>query len=182
MSLDCPQNSESGQSEAIPDPAPPAAVTRTRQRLAEWRGLLVLIGIISLAAGIGQTSPGHAMLRAAGLFKQPATYTSLAFEDPQALGKTLPSPRAAIPVSFVIKNVGDTSRDYRWSVQVVQEKKANRIADGNVTITSGGQAVITRSAVISCSGGQARIVVSLADPAEFIDAVSACQSGQRRES
>lgn len=36
-----------------------------------WRGMIALVAVLLLAAGIGQTSLGHAILGRAGLFQPP---------------------------------------------------------------------------------------------------------------
>jgi hypothetical protein len=129
-----------------------------------------------LAAGLGQTSAGHATLRAMGLFEAPTSYTSLAFLRPQPLPPQLASKRANVDVSFVIQNANGTPRDYQWSVLLDQGQRTRRAAVGSIRVASGRRAVITRSVGIKCAGGKVRIVVSLARPAEFIDAWTACRS------
>jgi hypothetical protein len=180
MNLEHSRGPEPARSQAIPDRAPLTASAAGMQRLAKWRSALVLAAVISLAAAISQTSAGHAVLRTAGLFKQPATYTSLAFADPQSLTENVSSGQTTtVAVAFVIENAGRSSRDYQWTMQVTQGSKSSQVASGNVTIASGRQAAITRSARISCAPGQVRVVISLADPAELIDALAACQPKQK---
>jgi hypothetical protein len=145
-------------------------------RTSRWRGLVTLIAIIILAAGVGQTSFGHDILGKTGLFEEPASYTSLAFLHPGSLAGQLTSKQ--VTVSFIIRNAGDTPHDYQWSMSLAQGKRTRQIAGGTTRVASGNGTAITRAATISCTQGQARIVVSLAHPAEYIDAWLACKSHQ----
>jgi len=143
-------------------------------RAMKWRGAIALVAVMMLAAGIGQTSAGHAMLRKAGLFEAPASYTSLAFQDPRSLPLQVSRPRAAVPVSFMIHNSTGVSRNYQWTVQLGQQTVTS-VASGNVRLAAGHGRSITRTAQISCTQKLVRIAVSLADPAESIDAWVTCQ-------
>jgi hypothetical protein len=141
-----------------------------------WWGAIALVAVVAMAAGIGQTSAGHAILRRAGILEEPASYTSLAFLHPQSLPEQLVSKRASIEFAFVIHNAGGTPRDYRWSVLLVHGKRARPVGSGSIRVAPGRGAAITRSANVSCTRGRVRIVVSLARPAESIDAWTACWS------
>jgi hypothetical protein len=145
-------------------------------RTVKWQGTAALVAFVALAAGIGQTSTGHAILRKAGLFEGQTSFTSLAFQHPQSLQEQVGSRQAAFGVSFIINNTGANSADYQWSVLVDQGPRAHRAASGSVRIASGHEAAITRSVKISCAQGRVRIVVTLARPAEFIDAWASCSS------
>ena len=146
---------------------------RPHRTMKYWR-MIALVVIVILIAGIGQTSLGHSILRKAGLFEAPASYTSLAFLHPQSPADQPGLKRTTVDVSFVINNAGGIPRDYQWSVTLAQGRRTHDVAAGSVRIASGRGATITRSAQISCAQGQVRIVVSLASPAEFIDAWTAC--------
>jgi uncharacterized SAM-binding protein YcdF (DUF218 family) len=148
-------------------------------RTVRWRGLVTLVAVVALAVGIGQTGAGHAMLQKAGLFQRPASYTSLAFSKRPSVSEKPKSKRADVSVSFVIHNTGATPRDYQWSVLVSQGPLPRRVADGRVHVPSGRGATVTQTAKITCTPGQMRIVVSLARPAEFIDAWMTCPSRRR---
>jgi hypothetical protein len=147
-------------------------------RLAGWPGVVAIVAVAAVVAGMCQTRVGHVMLRKVGLFEESANYTSLAFLHPQSLPKQLESKRANVRVSFVIRNAGGKPRDYQWSVLLVQGTHTRRV-DGGIRVAARGAATITRSAEISCTRGRVRIVVSLARPAEFIDAWTVCQSARR---
>jgi len=146
------------------------------QRAARWRGLVALAGAVVLAAAIGQTAVGHTILQRAGLFEERAGYTSLAFVHPQSLPEQLGSRRAKVALSFVINNVDSASRDYQWSVRLVQGGDTRRLAAGSVRIAPDHTAEIARTADISCVRGKVQIVVSLARPDESIDAFISCSS------
>jgi hypothetical protein len=145
-----------------------------RPRGTRYWGAMALVAVAILGAGIGQTSLGHTILRKAGIAGEPTNYTSLAFAHPQALRTQLGSRPANVDVSFAVQNTGDAPRDYQWSVSLVQGRYTRDVAAGSVRIASGHGATITRSAKSSCTQGKVRIVVSLAKPAESIDAWIAC--------
>jgi hypothetical protein len=145
-------------------------------RIVRWRGLVALVVVVMLAAGIGQTNFGHAILRKAGLFEEPTSYTSLAFVHPQSLREQLSTKRANINVSFVIYNSGGAARDYQWSVLMVQGGHTSPVAAGSARVASERGTALTRSAKIFCTRGRVQIVVRLARPAEYIDTWTACPS------
>ena len=153
-----------------------------RPRVVRYWGLTVLLGAIILTAGIGQTTLGHTILRKAGITGGPTGYTSLAFSHPQSLPEQMGSKSANVEVSFVIQNTGDALRDYQWSVGLAQGQRRHDVATGNVRIAAGQEATITRSAKSSCTRGQIRVVVSLAEPAESIGAWIACSRSSSPES
>jgi hypothetical protein len=143
-------------------------------RTTGWPAAAVLAAVVILAAGLAQTTAGHATLRTVGLFQEPTRYTSLAFSDPQALPEQLPAARVSVSVSFVIHNSGRSRRHYRWSVLLVQADRTRREAAGDTTIAAGHGAGITAPAKVSCQQGRIRIIVKLARPAETIDAWTTC--------
>jgi hypothetical protein len=143
-------------------------------RITKWWGVIALAAMAVLAAGIGQSSHGHTILAKAGLAEVPASYTSLAFLQPQSLPNQLTSERESVDVSFVITNTSSTPRDYQWSVSLITEQRAAVTAKGNVSVAAGQKADVIRLAAISCRRGRVHIVISLAHPAEGIDAWSAC--------
>jgi hypothetical protein len=139
-----------------------------------WRKVLIPIIVAALAAGIGQTRLGYAMLERAGLVKTPPSYTSLAFAHPAALPAQLTSEQVTA-VSFIIGNNSGASGNYQWSVSLIQGQRVHRMAAGHVSVLPRQAAAITRSAQVSCTQGPVRIVVSLVRPAEHIDAWTACR-------
>jgi len=144
--------------------------------LARSKGLIALIGGIVVLASIFQTNAGRAILRTAGLSQGSPGYTSLSFLEPKSLPEQLKSKYSKVDASFVILNATNTKRDYRWSISLIRQGQADHVYTGNVKLTSGGKAEITRSVTIECTGGQIRMVVSLERPAESISALMACHS------
>ena len=114
-------------------------------RTPRWRGIVTLIAAVVLAAGIGQTGPGHAILGKLGLYEEPASYTSLAFLHPGSIGEQLQK-QATVGVSFVIRNTGGTPRNYQWSVSVIQRQQTRHVAAGSASVASGQGTTITRAA------------------------------------
>jgi hypothetical protein len=144
-------------------------------RMVGWRRLVTLVAVL-VAAGIGQTSLGHAILRQAGLLKEAASYTSLSFLHPQSLPEQLTSERATIDVSFVIHNAAGTANYYLWSMLLTQTGQTHRVSTHGLRIGPGDEATISRSVSVDCARGQVHIVVKLARPAESIDAWALCSS------
>ncbi len=138
-----------------------------------------MLAVALLAVGIGQTNAGHAILRDAGLFGPPAAYTSLAFRDPASLPQQLTNAQADIKAPFVIKNNDSATHDYRWSVQLIEGGRTHRTAAGSVAVAAGRTISVNVAAKVSCTNGQVQLTVSLADPAESIDALTACWSPEK---
>ena len=139
------------------------------------RWILLSVAILVIAAvGLAQTRAGRGILVRAGLLDPPATYTALAFTDPQALPLQLASGRAAIDVSFVIKNVSPSGKAYQWSISVVRNQRSRDVTAGSVMAAAGGQATVTRTVTTSCVGGRVQVVIRLAAPRESIDFWSTC--------
>lgn len=150
-------------------------------RKAKHWGVMALVAVFVLAAVMAQTSLGRSILLKTGLFEQPAKYTSLYFKNPRSVPDQLSKKQHNVDVSFVIHNASGTPQDYQWSVLLlVQGQRTDHVAAGNVHIGSRNGATVTQFASIPCARGQARgpvrIIISLARPAEFIDAVTACPS------
>jgi hypothetical protein len=143
-------------------------------RRARWRGLAALVTAVMIAVGLAQTSSGHAVLRALGLFQEPPAYTSLSFQHPRSPLGRLKSRRADVALSFVIHNAGLTGRDYQWSVALGKNGLSRRLDAGRIGVAAGRGIVVTRNFPIFCSHGRVHIVVSLASPPESIGAWAAC--------
>jgi hypothetical protein len=131
------------------------------------------------AAGVAQTPAGHSALASAGLFNEPASYTSLAFAAPQSLPEQLRSTHQDLGVSFVIRNSSGASRSYQWSITVLRHGHSQRIAGGGVRVRAGSAATVARQVATSCAGGRLHVAVNLARPAESIDFSTACAPGGR---
>lgn len=130
------------------------------------------------AAGVAQTPVGHSALASAGLFNEPASYTSLAFAAPQSLPEQLQARHANLDASFRIHNSSGGSRSYQWSITVLRHGRARRVASGAVRVEPGSAATVARQVAISCAGGQLRVAVNLSRPAESIDFWTACAPGK----
>lgn len=130
--------------------------------------LLLIMPVVLICAGLAQTPKGHMLLRDAGLYETPATYTELAFSDPRALPNSLPSPDSNVQVSFGIHNVSDVSRSYQWSIVLVHAAKSQVGASGTVQTPPQGRTAVTRSVAAACVGGRLQVVARLASPAESI--------------
>jgi hypothetical protein len=147
----------------------------------KW-SVLVLAALVVASAGLAQTSAGHGLLRDIGLSQTPASYTELAFTDPQALPTQLGSEHAAINMSFGIHNVSDSSRTYRWSIELVRSGRSSLKAAGVVSTPAYGRATVDKTVTTSCAGGRLEVVADLASPAESIDLWLTCapRSGSTR--
>jgi len=143
-----------------------------------WRGTLAALAVVVLAVGLAQTSAGHSLLRKAGLFERPASYTTLAFQHPQSLPQ-LASAQTDVPVSFVISNVGRTPRTYQWTLSVAQGSQDRRVATGSIRLAPGHRTALTRAAHVVCAQPRVSLVVSLVQPAESIHAWAACPARTR---
>jgi len=137
--------------------------------------LIILIGGVVVLAGVLQTSPGHAMLRAAGLTQEQTGYTSLSFLHPQSLPEQITPAQRTTVTSFAIHNATGATRGYHWSVSLVYRGRTHRVHTGSVQLAPGRGAEITQSIAITCTQGRVRIVVSLESPAESIDTWMACR-------
>jgi len=133
-----------------------------------------MVAAAGLALALAQTSPGHALLRKAGLYEEPAGYTSLAFTDPQSLPSQLSPVPTRVSVSFGISNSSADPRSYHWSVVLQRAGQEKRLAAGEVEVPAGESAVVAPVVTASCSAGQARMSVQVAAPAESIAFWLAC--------
>ena len=136
--------------------------------------LAVMVAAAALAAGVAQTGAGHFLLRGMGLYKDSASYTSLAFTDPQSLPVHLSRKATQVSMSFSISNVSADARTYNWSVVVDAKRETHRLATGVVRVPAEGRTTVSRTVTASCAGGQARMAVKLVAPAESIDFLAAC--------
>jgi hypothetical protein len=152
---------------------------RASHRIVRRPGAAVLVAVVAVAAGISQTSVGHAILQNLGILQTPSTYTSLAFAHPQSLPERLRLPQENVNVSFVVHNASNVLHDYRWSVFLAHNGRTRRVDTGELRVASGQGVAITRPVGVSCTGGRVRIVVNLvgaAPKAESIDFWTACWS------
>jgi hypothetical protein len=143
--------------------------------MANLRSLVVLAAVVLAAAGLAQTSPGHALLRRLG-FEKSAAYTELAFTRPQSLPEQLTSRTVVVDVPFEIHNVSPASRDYRWSIMVVRGGHGHHVASGHTRVPAGRTTTVGPAVAISCVNGRLRLQVVLASPHESIYFWTACWS------
>ncbi len=136
--------------------------------------MAAVVAVAGLALALAQTSPGHALLRKAGLYEEPAGYTSLAFTDPQSLPSRLSPVPARVSVSFGISNSSADPRRYHWSVLLQRTGRVKRLAAGEVEVPAGESATVAPMVTASCPAGQARMDVQVGAPAEEIAFWLAC--------
>jgi hypothetical protein len=147
-----------------------------RRGLRPARGLMTAatVAAAGVALALAQTSPGHALLRQAGLYEEPAGYTSLAFTNPPALPSQLSPVPSRVSVSFGISNSSADPHSYHWSVLLHRAGQVKHLATGEVEVPAGESATVAPVVTAACSAGQAQMSVQLAAPAESIAFWLAC--------
>lgn len=155
-----------------------------RPSLGDWRrpgrwlgrplGLLTLLGVIALLAGLFQTPPGYSLLRDTGLAGPAPVYTSLYFSDPGGLPASVPSGHVALTVSFSVHNASTSANSYQWTIQMVHGKQRAQAAGGKLAVPAGGTKTENSPVAAFCASGELQVVVRLAAPAESIDFRAAC--------
>lgn len=135
---------------------------------------LGIVAALALALSLAQTTAGRSVLQAAGLYRGPTAYTSLAFSNPQSLPASLSATGTELAVSFVISNVSTSPHHYQWSIFLSQRGHASRLAAGGTQIPADGRATVSRRVTVSCSSKRAHLVVKLANPAESVDFWAVC--------
>lgn len=147
------------------------------------KSLIILVATaaaVALAVGLAQTSAGHSLLREAGLYGEPASYTSLAFTNPQSLPTHLSSAPTRLSMSFAVSNASPDPRTYHWSIVLEGTGHAYYLTAGEVRVPAEGRATVARTVTALCTRGQARITVQVAAPAESIDFWVACSPREER--
>ena len=147
--------------------------------MRRWGGPFALIAIVVLIVGLAQTRPGYALLRDAGLYKEPTSYTELAFAAPASLPAQLTSKETRVKVAFLIHNVSGASRDYHWSIVLGHAGRSKVAAAGAVSAPAQGQATVAKTVPLACTGGRIQVAVRLADPAQSIDFWATCSPATR---
>lgn len=128
-----------------------------------------IIAAVTLAVGLAQTGIGHSLLRRAGLYEAPTSYTSLAFADPQSLPMHLSSAPTKVKMSFALSNTSTGLRSYHWSIMLERARRNYRLAAGEVSVPAGENMTVARTVTASCASGRALMMVQVATPAESID-------------
>jgi hypothetical protein len=158
-------------------PNPEGVPQLVSHRMSAWPALAALIAILLLGLGVSQMGVGQVVLKKTGLVVgSPGTYTSLAFLDPQSLPTQIGHAGTRVNVSFVIRNATMTSREYQWTLLFIQGEHSRRVSAGELRVQSGREASVNKTIKISCQKGQVRINVSLAQPAQHIDAWMTCKA------
>jgi hypothetical protein len=145
-------------------------------RMSTWPVLAAFIVILLLGVGMSQMSVGQAVLKSAGLVGSSNTYTSLAFLNPQSQPTRISSSGTNVNVAFVIRNATTTAHDYQWSLVLLQDGHNHRLAVREIRVQPGLEASVNNKIKISCRKGKIRLTVSLARPAEHIDAWMICKA------
>jgi hypothetical protein len=153
--------------------------------------LLIALAVLVAGAALAQTAAGHALLRGAGLERVSAPHAALSFAQPQSLPTELPTrlpagqpsqvpaSRTTVHVPFTIRNDSDTTQSYRWSLDAAGTGRsaggrAVRPATGRITVAPGATVTMDPALSLRCAGGQLRITVRLASPAESIYFLAGC--------
>ncbi len=130
------------------------------------------------AALLAQTSAGHSVLRRAGLDMAPPSYSALSFAQPQSLPARLPARHTTMHVPFTIRNNSSDTKSYQWSLRASRIGRVGgltaRPVSGRRTLAPGATVTMDPALALSCEGGQIRITIRLASPAESIDFLSRC--------
>jgi hypothetical protein len=147
--------------------------------------LIIAPAVLVAAAALAQTPAGHAVLRGAGLEQVPPSYAALSFAQPQSLPTRLPAPRTTVHVPFTIRNDSVDTHSYRWSLSATHTSRpagspAARPVTGTTTLAAGATVTLEPALPLSCTGGQLRVTIHLASPAESIDFLSDCPAPTKR--
>jgi hypothetical protein len=150
---------------------------KTGRRGAGWSAA-ALVAVALAGAGLAQTGTGHSVLRHAGLFQPPASYTALSFADPGQFPQQLYSRKALLDASFVIRNVTAAGHSYHWQIVDWHRGQERRLASGQTAVDSGGQATVARQVLTSCVGARLELVVRLTAPRESVTYWTTCWPGR----
>jgi hypothetical protein len=135
------------------------------------------------AASLAQTPAGHLVLRQAGLDTAPPAYAALSFAQPQSLPGRLPAPRTRLRVPFTIHNDSSSTRRYQWSLEASRIGNAGgltaRPVSRTITLVAGATVTLDPALLLTCHGGQIRVTIRLASPAESIDFLSRCPTSAK---
>jgi hypothetical protein len=140
--------------------------------------LIIAPAVLVAAVALAQTPAGHAVLREAGLEQVPPSYAALSFAQPQSLPTQLAGPHATVHVPFTIQNHSAAAQSYQWSLNAAAAGHPASADAGPVTgstlLAPGAAATIDPAVRISCTGGQVRVTIRLASPAESIYFLADC--------
>jgi hypothetical protein len=136
--------------------------------------LLGLFAGLTVLVTLAQTSPGHSLMRLAGLTKASTVYTALYFPDPGGLPSTVPSGHVELNVSFAVHNAAQSAGSYKWTIQLLHGSKTDLAASGTVTMPGGATKAESRAVSTLCQSGTLEVIVRLASPAESIHFRATC--------
>lgn len=141
--------------------------------------LIIAPAVLLAAAALAQTPAGHAVLRGAGLEKPVPSYAALSFARPQSLPARLPAGHASVRVPFQIRNDSAATQSYQWSLDAVRtgdraDGPVTRPVTGRATLAPGATVTMNPALRLSCAGGQLRVTVRLASPAESVYFLASC--------
>src|ERR1017187_8394662 len=145
--------------------SPPAA---TYERLHEKMARVAHCGNRHASGGRGGTDT-----RSAGIVSRPPGYTVLAFTWPDKLPLKVTS-RTKFSVSFMVRNVTGADHDYRWALLLAYNGRRRQQSGGQLSLAAGRAATLSSTVTMACSGGTARVVISLSSPVESIDFQTEC--------
>ena len=84
---------------------------------------------------------------------------------------------------FTIRNDSPGTRSYRWSLDASRVGKPGgltaRPVSRTITLAPGATVTLDPALPLSCRGGQIRVTVRLASPAESIDFLSRCPTSPK---
>ena len=155
-----------------------SGVLAVPRRLVGWRGYLAVAAVVLAGAAVAQTGPGHQVLRAAGLYEAPASFTSLSFANPARLPLQLTSTRTTIETSFVITNSSPLARKYQWRVLLVRGTTVAEAGSGTTVVRGRASVSVQQETSVNCAAGRVGLKVQLREPAESIEAWMACSPGE----
>jgi hypothetical protein len=145
--------------------------------------LIIAPAVLVAAAVLAQTPAGHAVLRQAGLEQVPPSYAVLSFAEPQSLPTQLVAPHATVHVPFTIQNQSAATQSYQWSLNAAKAggpaSADARPVIGSTTVAPGVAATMNPALRINCTGGQVRVVIHLARPAESIYFLADCPAATK---
>lgn len=132
--------------------------------------------MLLIFVGVSQLSLGRPWLRDVGLTSTVGSYTALAFQNPQSIPTHLKTARTRLNVDFTITNASAEAQQYKWTLLVIQGKDTRRAGTGTAYAAAGQTTPVADPIEIECRNGQLQMIISLAKPAEHIDAWMTCNA------
>jgi hypothetical protein len=133
-----------------------------------WRWWVIVTLFAALAVAVSLLFPAARHQWALSLFRKPAYYTVLSFNQPQALPATA-SINEPIRISFTIGNREGHVVGYRYIISASNGGTHHVLGQATRTVAAGARWTVTRVVRPSCYGSPCRIEVSLPGHAEDID-------------